>query len=328
MGLEGPLESGLPAYHVRQEDEGAESACSQFERAAFATWVGSKWQRSAARLLIESIRSFGGVLADIPIFVLESDPARAPCDALRGDGVHIHRLALPESVKDYLFADKVYAGAMAEELTADDFSSLVWLSPDCVVVNPPVLYALDSTVDVAVRPVHIRNVGSPATGPVDPFWRGVYGAVGVEDVPFTVESFVDVKTVRAYFNSAAYSVNPSMGLLCRWRDVFTSLVCDGEYQATSCRDELHQVFLHQAVLSTLIATSVARHRIRILPPEYGYPYNLHGSLPDSRKARSMNPLVCVIYEDRTIDPDLMSDIELLEPLRSWLLKHASSKGSL
>jgi hypothetical protein len=322
MGPEGCAESARVTGSVGLAEE--ELPAGSLGRTAFVTWVGSRRQRSAARLLIESIRAFGGPMGTLPILVMESDNEDAPCDTLRGEGVHIHRLVLPEEVRGYLFADKVYAGAMAEGLLGDGFRTLVSLSPDCLVVNPPMLFTLPSSVDVAVRPVHIRNIGSPSSGPVDSFWRGIYDALGVEDVPFTVESFVDVESVRAYFNSAAYSLNPSIGLLRRWRDVFTSLVCDEDFQRESCGDDLHKIFLHQAVLSSLIASRLARSRIRMLPPEYGYPYNLHGSVRKSRKAHSMNSLVCIIYEERPVDPRVVSDIEVLEPLRSWLMAHAGS----
>lgn len=61
-----------------------------------------------------------------------------------------------------------------------------------------------------------------------------------------------------------------------------------------------------------------RARIRELPPGYGYPYNLHGSVPADRRAAALSDTVCAIYEDWSIDPCQVDDIEIREPLRSWL----------
>ena len=89
-------------------------------------------------------------------------------------------------------------------------------------------------------------------------------------------------------------------------------------QRASCQDDWHQIFLHQAVLSTLITTELDLERVRILPPDYGYPYNLHQDVPADRQALALNDLTCVIYEERSIDPGQVSDIQIHEPLRSWL----------
>ncbi len=81
---------------------------------------------------------------------------------------------------------------------------------------------------------------------------------------------------------------------------------------------MQRVFLYRAVLSALIATSLDRARARELPPDYGYPYNLHSVVPADRRAAALGDAVCVIYEDRSIDPRDVADIEIREPLRSWL----------
>jgi hypothetical protein len=287
----------------------------------FLTRVGTTGQSARARLLIDSIRSFGGSLRHCPIWLFEADPQEAPCGNLAGADVHILPLAVPDTVKYYWFAGKVYACAQAEELTTPEVRSLVWLSPDCVIVNPPLLFDLAPSFDAAVRPVHVRNVGLPATAPPDDFWKKIYETVGVHDVQATVESFVDSQQIRAYFNSHALAVNPSKGLFRRWFEHFESLVCDQEFQSDSCQDARHQIFLHSAVLSALIVTLLDPERIRTLPPDYSYSYNLHGRVPPDRRAGALNDLACVAYEDRSMDPELMDDIQVREPLRSWLSAH-------
>jgi hypothetical protein len=284
----------------------------------FLVLVSAVDQLSRARLVIDSIRSFAGPLRQAPVWVFELDPQGAPCQDLEASGVRVLPLTVPDTVRHYWFAGKVYACARAEELVAPAVRSLVWVSTDCLIIQPPLLFDLAPSFDAAVRPVHHRNVGLPAAGPVDDFWHGVYEAVGVQDVELTVESFVGAQRLRAYFNSHAFAVNPARGLLRRWFECFESLVCDLEFQAGPCQDVQHQVFLHQAVLSALIATALDPQRVRILPPEYSYPYNLHQSVPEERRARALNDLVFIAYEDRSLDPNEVDDIHIHEPLRSWL----------
>ena len=289
------------------------------DQTAFVTLVSTIEQRSCARLLIGSIRSFGGALRHCPIWLFEADPQKVPCDGLEGMGVRVLPLTLPDTVSGYWFAGKVYACARAEELTGSEVRSLIWLSPDCLIIKPPLSFDLAPSFDAAVRPVHIKNVGLLATRPVDDFWKKIYETVGVDDVQTTVESFVDAQHIRAYFNSHALAVNPSKGLFGRWFECFESLACDQAFQSGACQDERHQVFLHQAVLSALIATLLDLERIRILPPDYSYPYNLHQSVPVDRRAVALNDLVCIAYEDRSLDPNEVDDIDIRDPLRSWLL---------
>lgn len=295
------------------------------EPALFVTLVRSNYGLSCARLMIDSLRAFGGELSLSPLWVFEADPIGVPCDSLAGPAVRILQLDMPDEVRHYLFADKVYACAQAEQLAAAETRSLAWIDPVCLVVKPPTLLVLDADSDAAVRPVHIQNVGLLANQPVDSFWRQIYKRLGVRDIHMTVESFVDCRHLRAYFNSHSFVVNPELGLMRRWAEHFRSLVTDQEYQRTACQDEQHRIFLFQAVMSALLVTRVSRQRIRILPPDYNYPYNLQDQVPADRRAKELNDLVCIAYEERSLDPETMDDISVAEPLRSWLAARAGRR---
>lgn len=293
----------------------------------FATLVRSTEERTRARLLIDSIRAFGGDQSRCPVWLFEADHDQVPCTELAGEGVLILPLSVADSTSHYLFSDKVTASAQAEAMSAGQTRSLVWIDPTCLIVNPPVLFDLGPAFDAAVRPVHIKNVGLGVTDPVDGYWANIYSLLGVQDIQSTVESFVDGQRLRAYFNTHAFAVNPSRGLLRCWAEHFESLVCDQAYQAACCRHIRHQVFLHQAVLSAILVTSLDPERIRILPSDYNYPYNLQESIPLDRRARSLDELVCVACEDRLLNPNVMYDIDVREPLRSWLSAHTDLDSS-
>ena len=284
------------------------------ERVCFMLMFRSAGGERLARIVIESLRTYGGPLRDCPVWAFVLDPDRVS-RALSGlDGVKRLPFVVEPECRPYPFAEKVYACARAEEMAGADIRSMVWLSLDCLVVNPPLLFHLDRPFDVAFRPVHHRNVGSLAHEPLDGYWQGVYRGLGIDDAPYTVESFVDAQTLRPYFNTHCFSFNPSVGLCRAWWECFKSLVSDQGFQAGPCRDELHQVFLHQAILSTLVAKMLDREQLRLLPTEYNYPLNLLAEMPPDRRVPELNDLVNAVYEDAFP----WDEIEVHEPLRSWL----------
>ena len=295
------------------------SSCPRFGRLVFATCTNTPKEMASVRLLIESIRSFGGRLSKSPIWLFQDVASSDLADIDHETDVDVLPMTVPESIKDYELSEKVWACAEAERLAASNVRSLVWLSPDTLIVNPPVLYELGDMYDAALRPVHIKNVGLATSEPLDGFWDGVYRSAGIADTDFTIESFVDEQEIRAYFNSHSYCVNPSIGLFRQWLNCFEKLVCDPAFQDSSCSDDLHMTFLHQAVLSALTVAMIPPERIQIIPTTYSYPYNLQSSVPSGNRAKELNQLVSVVYEDLPLHPDYIEGIEVREPLRSWLV---------
>lgn len=290
----------------------------------FVTKFRSEAGKAKARLLIDSLRAFGGDLSLCEVWGFNVNPQEVSGRNLEGPAVRVIPLDVPANLLEYELGDKVYACARAEQLAPAETGTLVWIDISCLIAGPPTLYTLGENADVAVRPVHIRNVGLTASEPLDDYWREVYRAVGISDLETRVESFVDEQLIRPYYNTHAIAVNPAIGLLRRWLELFERLIGDQAFQAGACRDALHRIFLHQALLSAQIGADLAPERIRILPPEYNYPYNLHPSISAPRRAKALNDLATFAYEDRSLDPAVIDDIEIHEPLRSWLGAHAGS----
>jgi hypothetical protein len=290
----------------------------------FITAITSPEEIPAARRLIESLREFGGTPGQSPVRVFIPDGYILNDPVFHSAGVEIVPLKIPQPLQDYPFSAKVAACAAAEEQAPTGTSSLVWIDPLCLVINPPVLYELDAGCDAAVRPVHVRNIGLRWEDPPDEFWAGIFRAAGVQDAGFPINSFIDDTPVRAYFNSHGFSFRPGIGLGRRWMELFSRLVKDQSFQETTCVDMPHRIFLFQAVWSVLVASTVVRKRIRILPPDYNYPYNLHDRVPEIKRPRRMNDLVTMAYETRRLDPDSITDIKINEPLRTWLKNQINS----
>jgi hypothetical protein len=293
------------------------------EQTCFFTLVGSIEEAANARLLIDSLRAFGGQLSDCEVWVFLSDPTGVRCACPDLENVHCVPLARDE-VWRYHFARKVRACAQAEAMTAGRVRSLVWVSTQCLIVNPPALFTLVPPLAAAFRPVHIQNVGLPTDKPLDPYWKAVYRAVGIEDTSLTVESLVDMRELRPYFNSHLFAVDPSQGLCQTWLELFGAMVADADFQSGPCRDELHRIFLHQAILSAMVVNHLDWQQIGILPPEYSYPLHLHDQVPPARRAQTLNQLVCPVYEGTYRHPETLGGVKVEEPLRSWLAERSTA----
>lgn len=293
----------------------------------FITLVRSSEASQRLRFLMRSLRAFGGRLSQVPTWIFWGSDyysAELMDEFPESGNVAWIQLAHEESLPRYYFAQKIKACAQAEEMAAADVRSLVWLDTNCLVIQPPLLFDLTPDYAAAFRPVHIQNVGSLADHPMNEFWGTIYRTIGVEDASFTVQSFVDTQTLRPYFNTHLFSIEPSKGILRLWLEYFKILVADRQFQAEACSSELHQIFLHQAILSTLVAKLLPVERIRILPPEYSYPLHLHDKVLKSQRAGSLNDLVCAVYEEDLPHPQTIHELEIREPLYSWLLKELTT----
>jgi len=293
-------------------------------RTCFFTLVGSAEEEANARLLLASLRAFGGTLGDCVAWVFALDPDRV--SALSDmEGVSCLPLDRDPELR-YPFAAKVQVCAQAEALAAEEFCSLVWVSTQCLIVNPPVLFDLGPSFDAAFRPVHIQNIGSLASEPLDNYWSGVYRAVGIDDTLRSVGSFVDSRELRPYFNTHLFAIDPSQGLCQTWLQLFRELVADTVFQSGPCQDELHRIFLHQAVMSALVTKRLEWQRISLLPPEYSYPLHLHLEVPPARRSHSLGDLVCPVYEGAYRYPATLNGLPVQEPLKSWLMARGQGRG--
>jgi hypothetical protein len=286
----------------------------------FATLFLSVESEQPVRRAMASLRKFGGVLSECPVMLF------APRALLHGNVGRTNKaeaieLEIEPELARYPFGAKVTACAQAEALVPRGTESLVWLGSGCLVFRPPELFSLGQDCDAAFRPVHITNVGSPRSGPLDEYWEHVYETVGTQDGDGSVESLLGKQQLRPYYNTHCFAVSPALGLMAGWLELFRSLVADKAFQSGPGRDELHRIFLHQAVLSALVTRSIVPERVRILPPGYSYPLHFHQKLPVDQRVQTLNDITVAAYEEEADLATVRAD----EPLRSWLERHRQTR---
>jgi hypothetical protein len=177
---------------------------------------------------------------------------------------------------------------------------------------------LSKSTQAAFRPVHIQNVGLSTDQALDPYWNKIYQEIGLGEIVYRVESYVDMQWIWPYFNTHLFAIDPRQAVLRRWLNHFTTLIADVSYQEGACSGVQHRIFLHQAVLSTLLVKSIEQEQIRILPSEYSYPLHLHKEITPERRVTRLNDLVCPVFEGNFLYPDTVNDIEIEEPVLSWV----------
>jgi len=298
---------------------------------AFVTYIHQPYQQSAAKALIDCIRTWGGEYRDSPIYVVVTDPGYL-ASGLEDKNVTRVPLEIGEPVRSFPYAVKARAAAAVEELVAGKVRSLAWFDPETLLFGPPRELDLEEGIAAVIAPVQFINTGQPPEAPVDAYWGGIYRRVGLDPARiFTVETRVDRRTVRAYLNCGMFAVRPEKGLFREWAEVQDELLKDEEYMKAAITDAVHRTFLHQAIITSIIVARLKRGEVRFFSAAYNYPLYCHGvdfspgtggayRVPEDMRPAKLNNLVTVFYEGLFRQhPDWPSLIPPAdEPLRSWL----------
>lgn len=258
-------------------------------------------QESEARILVESLRAFGGSLKDTPVSVLspEDSPLRDGPDrrALERLGAEFVPFRGDPRVMAFPLSDKAAAASEAERRAEGRADVLVWLDADTVFLAEPSDFLLPPGIALAGRPVHHRLIGSPYDEPPSPLWKSLYQA---EDVPesnlYPVVTTVDRQTIRPYFNAGCLVVRPERRVLRTWYTELARLIRDPAVIEESSKVPRGSLFLHQAVLSAVILSRIPREQIAELPFRYNYPLALHRSCPEDLRPDSWNALATLRYD--------------------------------
>ncbi len=196
--------------------------------ATFVLCIENNAIRDQALLLCESIRQFGGryrnarILAFSPRAGLAVD--RDTRGALADLGVEYVDEPLNTTCTEYGSANRVYAGAWAEQHSDSDF--MVVLDSDTVYLDEP---ELPTDADVAVRPVDAK--GSASRGPGDPFedyWVALaaMGGIPIDRLPY-IHATIDGERIRASYNGGLIVARRDKGIFTRTAELFTASVKAG-----------------------------------------------------------------------------------------------------
>jgi hypothetical protein len=260
-----------------------------------------------ARLLVRSIRRFGGRWAGAPIETFAPRAGRAIGDGTRAffdeHGVTHHDEVLNRAFDHYGVGNKIFAAARAEETASEDV--VVFLDTDTAIVSEPSALALAEDVDAAVRPVEFHRWGEPPEGDerwrtrhrrassagdgdaADAYWLRMYELCGVAARPF-VETSCDRVRIRAYANSGLVAARRDAGVFAQWHRDFLTLAAAGHHPRGGDMHYLDQLSL---------AATLARiwERVQILDGRYNYPLVGRPLLAEPLRSARLDQLVHLHY---------------------------------
>ena len=187
---------------------------------AFVIVVEANRIEPQARLLCESIRSFGGRYRQAPILAVSPRPHLAPSPMARA---HLEKLGvtlvvepLNDTGSPYGAINRIVAGAWAETFSPRPY--LVLLDTDTIFVGEPSFVR----ADVGVRPVDVK--GSASSGDADPqdaYWARMcrLGGIELSRLPM-LSTTIDKVRIRASYNGGFTVVRRNLGILQKTREIF------------------------------------------------------------------------------------------------------------
>jgi hypothetical protein len=289
-------------------------------KALFATLVSDESDLQAVKMMVNSKRTFAGRFANSPTIIFTLIEIGNPFSEF--PEVNVVGIHQPPTLAECLFGAKVLACKVAEETARQEGRVLIWIDPACLLLRPPEQLLLTPPHKAALRPVHIMNIGQPVGQPLNGFWRQIYDATGNRMPDYSLQSYIDAVEILPYFNTHCFSLDSSLGICAKWMATLDRLWNDETF-LPHFSNSLQRVFLFQAVLSAVITSSLDRNEIHLLSPDYSYPYHLQAKIPPEKQAKRLEELTCVVYEEESIHPHNLRDIEVIEPLKSWLRAHAA-----
>jgi hypothetical protein len=274
-----------------------------------------------ALVLARSIRTFGGEMANSPIWIMipqnEDNIASHLKAELLSLNTHIIPFPIDEIGLRFPFAAKAYASAAAEEHAQDRTEILVSIDSNVLVFNAPTPMLLDPKINLGYRPVDHTLIGSLYDNPLDEYWQLVYEHCRVpEEHLFPMSPSADNNIIRPYFNAGLLVVRPERGTLRRWRTDFDTLYRQPFFKDFYEKHNLYRIFIHQAILTGSILSHLGTIELQELPHTVNYSLFLHNDYPPETCVAHMEDLVSARYED--LNGKWRLSIDCQPALDNWL----------
>jgi hypothetical protein len=272
-------------------------------------------------LLSESIRTFGGSLANNPIWVLVPDKLgqlseRTQKKLSQLDAEILTFEVEPEFLK-FPFAAKIEAGAYVEHQSLGETERLVFMDRDTLVLQEPNEFLITMDQALGYRPVHHKLIGSTWNAPLDDFWQLVYEVCEVPDENIFPMVTHTGERIRPYFNAGMFIVRPERGLLAQWLEVFQKWYRQPQFRNFYEKNQLYTIFIHQAIFTGVLLRNLKPGEMRALSPKINYPLHLHGDISPKHRPATINELVTARYENIFDEPG-WERLPILEPFKTWL----------
>lgn len=225
-----------------------------------------------SRLLVKSLRRYGGALKDVDIYSIQPRfgvPIDAKTESIfKENRVSHERIDLNRKYPDYGLANKVVACAHYEKEL--DYEYLFFLDSDQIVFNAMDQLLDLNEADLAIRVVALKVVGSDGKDENAAYWQHLYRLCGAEAPTHRITTAVDRECIFPYYNSGLVFSHRSSSLFTKWAKNFEKVMEAG------LEPEHGQFFVEQSTLSATI--SAMNLQVEELEMPFNYPALRHQDL--------------------------------------------------
>ncbi len=279
-------------------------------------------QRNAL-LLVDSIRTFAGAMAQTPIwfFIPEYGKDLSPKikEELVALKVNLIKFQIDKEDIRFPFTADIIAASLAESKASGQTDFLVWLGTNTIFLQEPTEFILPQDKNFGYRPVHHTLIGSLFDKQIDQFWKLIYQYCKVpNDHIFPMTTHVDGNIIRPYFNAGLLVVRPEKHLLRSWDETFFQVYQEPELLKLYQQDERYTIFIQQAILSGVVLSTLPKNEIQELPLIYNYPLHLYDEDFTNHRPTSLTELVTVRHEGIQGIKESINKIPTPDPLKYWL----------
>jgi hypothetical protein len=274
-------------------------------------------------LLVDSIRDFAGALSEVPIWcyapVADREISATARKRFLDLDVNLIPFEMNPDIAKFPFMRHAHSASLAEAKAETEAECLGWLAPNTIVLREPKHYSLDNGIDLGYRPVHHKLLGMTYDEPLDSFWADVYRLCNVsEDQVFEMRTQVEDLAIRPYFNAGSLIVRPERKILRTWYDTFLNVYQEKIFREYYRKNECYAIFIHQAILSGIILSTLKTDEMAEFPSNYNYPQNLYAEDISGNRPDTLEQCVTIRHEGFHQDKDWMSKIPAQDELKNWI----------
>ncbi len=290
-------------------------------RTVIVMYVSNRKNLNSCVMFIKSIRRFSGSMQDTPVVVVHESSSELDLSSLILPGVETCLMTIRPEHRDFFYSLKVHACAAAEKLLSGQTETMLYFDSEMLALSSFEEMHLKDNFDVSFRPVMLLNsVGLLPEQTLDGYWKQIFSELGVngKSIP-TVRAYVDEKEIRFYINCEAIVVRPELEIFNKWKNAFVKILDNREFIRQFCSDQLHAIFLHQAVLSATILSEVKQSRIQWMADKTVYSLLLHDKMPVEKKISRACDVPLISYDMRFSGSiEIVNRIPMDEPWFSWV----------
>lgn len=229
----------------------------------------SGYLEAQSKLLIYSIRKFGGIIKNADIYSYNPRKGKPLNKSTikffeehKVKNIEIH---LNKDYINYAFANKPIVCAHREKLTKADV--LIFLDSDTFFLKSPDFISDIKAGELFMRPVDSKGIGTDKQFTDDnaSYWKNIYKNIGVKNHK-TINTTLDNKEILEYYNAGMIITHVSNGLFKKWKLNFDKIM------SKKIKPKLGIFFVEQSVLSATISSMSLL--VNPLPKEFNCPIHL------------------------------------------------------